>query len=272
MIKNEFCYTILDKNSDKETPMSKFIEILQQDAKSKPARMGFGVESASVKSRIHLVVEMSDINTNALSKYIDDIDAGLLSIDNVNSAFETIKKLDGSSRIPWGLIIRDQVKDGLLKSPADFIIFPSTIPFFAKPKELGIIIEIDFNIPDSSLRAIEELPVDALFINENPGIFNWQFLVNLQRIDNIFSKSILMRIQNNLSVTEIEMLWQVGVDALVLQADGASNKINQVRQAINSGNYPIPRKLKKVDVTLPFASPISPVPDEDEEEEEQETL
>jgi hypothetical protein len=252
--------------------MSKFIEKLKKSTQITPAPMGFGRSAAQAKPRLTLVAALSGTDMNN-PEYIAGADAVLLEIDNLDTGLKTLQKLSGTSGdIFWGARVKGGSWNGL-ESPGfntDFLVFPLGMPLFKMTADLGKAIEIDAAISDSLLRGIEDLPVDAVLV-ELPGKLNWQSLALLQRIDGLISKLLLVKVQSDIKTDEMETLWKAGADALVIEIiSGKINRIKELRETIDKASFPLPRKSKKVDVSLPLINSGTTEKTEEEEGEEEE--
>ena len=253
--------------------MSEFIEKLKRGTQIVPAPMGFRSEPVKEKTKILLVAVVSQPNIKNPEDYIAGADAGLLTMNNLASGMESLQKLNKViADIPWGGWLRDArwEKKEFPKLECDFLIFSSDTPIFTLPAKLGRILELDNLASDTLIRAIDDLPVDAIMINEKPGdLLNWQYIASLQRLDNLLSKPLLVKVPSGITGSDLPMLWGVGVDGIVIEVGASQPKdmMKELRQVVDKASFPLPRKAKKPDVLLPFISPEKPAESEEEEEE-----
>ncbi len=189
----------------------------------------------------------------------------------MSSLIDALPKLSQASPdILWGGWLKNAPpeKVEIKNIAADFLAFPPTTPLFELPVKLGRILEIDAGIPDTQLRAIDDLPVEAVLFTGNPDLINWQYLITLQRLENLLAKPLLVMVTPKVTVTELQTLWSVGVDGVVIEVETATaGVLKELRQEVEKAVFPLPRKAKKVDVMLPFISPTPPGESEEEEDE-----
>jgi hypothetical protein len=248
--------------------MSKFIEKLKHHTQITPAPLGFGKAPVQEKPRILLAVYITDADVQNLADCVSGADVAVLALDSLNS-IEVLPKLSKvASDILWGGWLKNtQPEKTETKSiTADFLIFSPETSLFETPAKLGRILEIDTATPDTQLRAIDDLPVEAVLVSGKPDTFNWQYLIALQRLDNLLAKPLLVVVSSDVTVLELQTLWSVGVDGVVIEPKNGG-KLKLLREEIEKAAFPLPRKSKKVDVMIPFISP-APAEEPDEEEDE----
>jgi len=247
--------------------MSKFIEKIKRTTQTTLAPMGFHNATAQEKPKMLLIAQVTQPGTKNPS--IEGADAGFIVVNEFSQEMDSIRKFNKTvPGIPWGLRLKDMDWENREIPECDFIIFPLDMPVFALPVKLGRIMEIDITANDSILRAIEELPVDAVFVDGKPDdTLTWQYMASIQRLDNLISKSILIRLPSGIKGDELPALWRAGVDAAVIDVGSvqASKRLTELRRVVDTTSFSLPRKTKKTDVLLPF---IQPAPGHEEEEEE----
>jgi len=176
--------------------MSKFIDRLKRVSQTAPQPMGFRLaESAQDESKILLVASLVKADIEGLADYAAGADAGLLSIPELPSG---VKILQAASQaipdVPWGCrlenVSQEEIKQ-VVNAGCDFIVFPAARTSLAIPQddELGKILEVEMSLSEGLLRTVNELPVDALLITEEPGkdyFLTWHHLM-LLRLSNLAS-------------------------------------------------------------------------------------
>jgi hypothetical protein len=245
--------------------MSKFTEKMKQTSQPAPAPIGFHGMQAARKPRIMLVAAITQPGKD-LNELVSGADAIVFSAANLNEIKDSRKLKD--TEIPTGILLQDASWDGE-KAPepeGDFLIFPPRMPLFDLRAKMGRIMAIDKDIADSLLRAIDELPLDAVYFTvKGDGALTWQDLAGIQRIDNICAKPLLVRVPSNITGSDLATLWKVGADGAVIDVSTAEDgKMKSLREAADRTDFPLPRKTKKAEASLPF---IHPAVDEEDEEE-----
>ena len=249
--------------------MSKFIEKLKIHTQSSPAPLGFGKTPAQEKPRMLLVALLTGTDNSKIGECVKGADAVLVSSDSPGSLIEALPKIQkANSDVLWGGYLKNTGPEKLdIKSTAaDFLVFSPQTSLFEIPDKTGKILEIDAAITDTQLRAIDDLPVDAVFFAAKPEVLNWQYLITIQRLDNLLAKPLLAAVPPEVTIEELQTLWSVGVDGVVIEAT-ASGKLKALRDDIGKTVFPLPRKSKKAEVRIPFVGP-APVEEPDEEDDE----
>jgi hypothetical protein len=253
--------------------MSNLIDKLNQLAKPAPQPMGFTrTYSAQAKPKPVLIAGIT--KSDELSDIIAGADAGLLHIANVEAGVKDISKAHKTARdLPWGgWLLEDSdeerveaVGDKIAKAGADFVVFPpnSTLTSFLETK-LGKILEIDPDLDRGMIAALNDLPVNAVLINQKTEqTLTWHDLMAVQQAANLLTKPLLITVSPDITSEEIQALWDAGVYGIVVSAQSAG-KIQEIRQIIDSATF-APRKRMKSEALLPHMTTPAPEPEEEEE-------
>jgi hypothetical protein len=237
--------------------MSKFIDKLNSIASGGLAPMGFRAAGAKPKPKMALVA-------NAAEAKAAGADAMLVSIPK---AAKSLKK--PKAKIPWGGWLKEvsaaEVKR-LVEGGADFIVFPAASVSSAvlEDDKLGKIVEVEADIEASLLKAIDDLPVDAVLIaGENPSL-TWQDLMLFRRCANILSKPLLVMVSPDVTASELQALCEAGMAGVVTGAN-----LDKLRKAIDKLTVPKASKRRKAEPLLPrIGGGVGTVSEEEEEEED----
>jgi hypothetical protein len=262
--------------------MSKFIDILTRSSQATPQPIGFRTaQAAQPGHRLQLVAAVTKSTTNTLTDHITGSDAGLLRIASPVPGSNTLKKaMPTTPDIPWGIWLEEASQDEVkkvIKSGCDFIIFPTGASLAVSSDDsVGIIIDIDTSIAEGPLRALNELPVDAVLVtpqSEMGSQLTWGQLMLLQRFGDIVNVPLLVSIPPTTGADELQLLQDTGIDGVVvnIEPDGSSGEVNRLRQVID--NLKPPAKIKKqgIDALLPRtgrdAEPTAEIEEEDDEDD-----
>ncbi|MBI2328462.1 MAG: hypothetical protein HYU85_02290 [Chloroflexi bacterium] len=262
--------------------MSKFIDKLNRLSRAEPLPMGFrAVQPTSPRLKIQLVASLPQESVESLTDSVTGADAGLLSISKLSSAAKTLNKIaQGHSDILWGgrlessrLVDVEQI----LKAGCDFIVFPatSTSLAIAENDEVGKILEVEASLSEGLLRAVNELPVDAVLIasEQKEGHFlSWQHLMLFRRFADLLTKPLLASIPSTVTVAELQALWAAGVEGVVVEVTVGQpqDRLKELRQAIDKLAFPSPRRHDKAEPRLPRISREQGMTTIEEEEEDEE--
>ncbi len=256
--------------------MSRFIDKLKQATMAAPQSLGFKVApSASSKPRMLLVASLPGIHDENLTEYMAGADAGLLIISRPSSGLKDIKKVSQAvSGIPWGGWLRST--GGRIaptaKLDCDFVVFPAVTTSLAaiQNEEMGKILEVESSLDEGMLKAVNELPVDAVLIgDENKEGLTWHHLMLLQRFADLLTKPLLASIPSKVTAGELQAIWETGVDGVVVEVGVGQPvaRVSELRQAIDKLAFPGQSKRRKATgVLLPYVGSESGTAADEEEE------
>jgi len=139
-----------------------------------------------------------------------------------------------------------------------------------KDDKLGRILHVESSLNDGLLRAINSLPVDAIFV-ESKDSLDWYGLMGLQRLSGMVSKPLLATVPPNVAGAELKALWEAGVDGVVIEisAGQKAGLLEQLRQEISKFASSA-RKRGKTEALVPFSIEGKETDIEPEEEEYEE--
>lgn len=257
--------------------MSRFIDKLNRVSQAVPQPMGFrAVPLVSLKPKMLLVASLAEADVEGLADYVAGADAGLLVISKPSSGVETFNKASQAvSAIPWGGWLRSigsREIEQMVKVECDFVVFPAatTSLTILQNKEVGKILEVEASLGEGLLKAIDELPVDAVLIDgEKKEGLTWHHLMLFQRFANLLTKPLLVSIPSNVMVNELQALWEAGVDGVIVEAGAGQpvESVSNLRQVIDRLTFPPQRKRGKTEALLPYIGPERGTVAEEEEEE-----
>ena len=254
--------------------MSQLIDKLKQASQAIPQPIGFrAVHPVSQQPALLLIARLA--KTDAVADYLTGADGGLLYIRKSSE----IKALQEASKavpeIPLGAWLRDSAQteiEEIVKSGCDFIIFPADKTTLALPKNetVGRILEIEASLSNGLLIAINELTVDGVVVTgkSTEGDFlTWHHLMLYQHFTALLTKPLLVPVPSNVTASELQSLWEVGVDGVIIDAE--AGKLAELRAAIDKLTFP-QRKRRTTEALIPRVGPQMIVEEEEEEEEEEE--
>jgi len=228
--------------------------------------MGFRpAQLASEKPKILLIASLIQASADSLADYMVGADAGLLRIPRLSSGAKILREMSQTvPDIPWGGWLRNIDQGGIkqmAKAGCDFVVFPAAITPLAllQNGEMGKILEVESSLSEGLLRAVNELPIDAVLIAGEQGseyFLTWHHLMLFQRFADLLTKPLLASIPANVTANELQVLWEVGVDGAVMEvgAGQSPDKLKELRQLIDKLAFPLQRKREKTEVLLPHIS------------------
>ncbi len=262
--------------------MSKLVDKLNQTLQTVPRSMGFRqAPPVSPKPKILLVASLAQANVEDLANCVAGADAGLLPISKISSGAKTLQKVSQvMPDIPWGRWLGDsggeEIKQ-MMKVGGDFVVFSAANTSLAafQGDEVGKILEVEPLLSEGLLRAINELPVDAVLIAGEQGedyFLTWHHLMLFQRFADLLTKPLLVSVPLSVTAGELQALWGAGVDGVVVAvgAGQPAGRLKELRQVVDKLAFPLPRKRKKAEALLPYIGRETSMVTEEEEEEEPE--
>jgi len=240
--------------------------------------MGFHTSRQAETSPSMLIIATVKTNgTGSAVKSIAGADAILLRAGEPELTALNLQKIVKPLKdIPWGVYF-DESGDAaskLVESGCDFLVFSPASPISAVPQDekTGKILQVESSMDDGLLRAVNDLPADAVLITDTPaesGALVWHQLMIFRHLTTFISKPLLVPVPATISEVELKALWDAGIDGVVIDVTGGGD-LKELRQI--AGKLP-PRsapKRGKMDVILPQAggkAHTTPPPDEEEEDE-----
>jgi len=261
--------------------MSRFIDKLNRLSRAEPQPIGFRtIQPVSPKPKIQLVASLAQENVESLASYVAGADAGLLRISKLSPGAKALNRMSqGHSDIPWGGRLEGSglgdIKQ-MLKAGCDFIVFPAANTPLAIPQDdgMGKILEVEASLSEVLLRAVNELPTDAVLIAGERGedyFLTWQHLMLFRRFADLLTKPLLVSIPSEVTAGELRALWEAGIGGVVVEVTVGQpqDRLKELRQVIDQLAFPSPRKREKAEPLLPHISQESGMTTTEEEEGEE---
>jgi hypothetical protein len=262
--------------------MSRLIDKFHEASKVVAPPMGFRTaQPAAATPKILLIASLEAGELEKSADYLDVTDAVLVRFIDTALTVKAVQKIAPVlPDIPWGLYLADDdtKKVAATEAGADFVLFPidSQVTDTPKDDKTGKILQVESSMDDGLLRAVNDLPVDAVlaadaFEGEEPSLV-WHQLMIFQHLANLISKPLIVPAPASISEKELKALWDAGVDGITVEVDKAGEAgLKELRQVIDKLPPRARRKRGKISVVLPRPTPETPTPpppDEEEEEEE----
>jgi hypothetical protein len=255
--------------------VSRFIKRLKQASGVVAQPMGFGRGRAvSLEPKILLVASLARAGAGNLAELVRGADAGLLGISGSAGDDKALRQCAAAvPAIPWGGWLKGAGRRRQVKaSGCDFIVFPAkTALGVLEDTKAGRILELEATLDGGLLRAVAELPVDGVFIsgkNEGGSSVTWQQLMLLQRASQLLAKPLLVPVPPGVSAVELRMLWQAGVDGVILEiGEGRpGGGLGKLREAVDKLTFPSRARRGRLGALLPKIGGEAEPEDEDEED------
>lgn len=258
--------------------MSKFVDKLRQVSPVGLQPLGFrAAQQASPKPRLLLVASLAQVDIERLADFVTGADAGLLSVAKPSSGAKTLKKVcQAVSDIPWGGWLRDFGRGGISRvaeAGGDFVVFPAASTSLAvlQDDKLGKVLEVEPSLDEGLLKAIADLPVDAVLIAGEKGkdyFLTWHHLMLFRRCAELLTKPLLVSVPPDVAARELQAIWGAGVDGVVVEAgiEQPKGSLAELRQVIDKLPLPSPARRRRVAPLIPRISGETGTVSEEEEE------
>lgn len=246
--------------------MSKLVDKLNQVSRGSTQPIGFRTVSTPKSPRMVLIAALNAGDASAAAVAKESADAVLL-----RGAESQIAASLGE--IPWGVSLGEATDPdyiGALKGMGcDFLVFDTEKTPLALLKEegLGKIAEIEPSLADGLIRAIGQLPIDAVLVGGEPSLSVHRLMV-CQHLANLVRKPLVALAPPGMSKQDLGELWEAGMAGVLVKVDGgAKEELSGLRQAIDA--LPLSRRKGKERAEALLPSPgeeeITPVEEEEEE-------
>ena len=259
--------------------MSRFIDKLNQVVQAVPQPVGFrAVQSVSPKPRMLVVASLAPADVKGLADYVAGADAGLLPMSELSSGAKNLQKVAKAvSGIPWGVWLRGNDGEGIkqiAKAGCDFVVFSAANTSLAmlQGDEWGKVLQVEASVGEGLLKAVDELPVDAVLIGGEPEeqhLLTWHDLMVFQHFASLLTKPLLVCIPSGVTANELQALGEAGVNGVIVEVGGGqpAESISELRNTIDKLVFPSKRRRKKTGALLPRISEETSIVTEEEEEE-----
>jgi hypothetical protein len=254
--------------------MSQLIDKFQKASKVTAAPMGFRTARLAEQPPKMIMIASVAAGNPVSPDRLEGADAILLRFDGTITARSVQKIASSLPGLPWGLYDEEDDDKKGAEAGADFIVL-STASRSGPLPEIGKILEVDSSLDDGLLRAVNDLPVDAVLVaatDEEKGPLVWHQLMIFQHLANLLTRPLIVPVPADISEGELKVLWEAGVDGIIVAApEEQPEALKNLRGAIEKLPPRAGRKRGRVNVLLPRAggeTPQAAPPDEEEEEDE----
>ena len=157
----------------------------------------------------------------------------------------------------------------MVEAGCDFVVFPAASASLEilQDKKLGKILEVEPSLEPGLLKAVDDLPADAVLVAGEQGkehFITWHHLMLFRRCANLLTKPLLVSVPSDVTAGELQALWEAGVGGVVVEA---AEKLTKLRQIIDKLTLPSPGKRRKAEPLVPHIPGETGAVSEEEEEE-----
>lgn len=247
--------------------MSKLLDKLRQVSRGSVQPLGFRAAASTSKSPpMVLIAVLYPGDAPAAAAVKKSADAVLFK-----GAQSREKLVASMGEVPWGASLDEATEKELsqLKGKGcDFLVFdaakaPLTL---LREEEVGKIVEIDPSLADGLVRAIEQLPIDAVLIGGEPSLSVHRLMV-CQHVANLVRKPLVALAPLDMSKEDLEELREAGMAGVVVNVEAdAKEGLSRLRQIIDALPPSRRGRREKADALLPYlGEEVMPQVEEEEE-------
>jgi len=187
---------------------------------------------------IGLISSQSDKNLKLANQ--PGLDAVLLHVDKPESGLDkTVEALGGK---PWGIrtgALSNEKASSLVKTGCDFFVhaLEETHLDALYEGKSGYVLEVDVDISEQDLRALDTLPVDAVCVSLANVVspLSLRHLADVLSVRAMYEKFLLVEISKDLSAKEMEILRDSGIDGLIVDiTDSSEGSISSLQKKLHS--------------------------------------
>ena len=240
--------------------------------------MGFRTSKPAETGLPLLIIGRAVIKTTAsTAKSVSGVDAVLVYADKADLTAENAQKTAKAfGDIPWGIYLEESGEEtkALIEAGCDFVVFLPTARIIDLPQEekTGKIVQVDSSMDDGLLRAINDLPADAVLVTdtlENNETLTIHQLMIYRHLANFISKPLIVPVAASITEAELKALQDADIDGVMVEMEGESLK--ELRETISKLPPRSAKKRYKAGVLLPRTTGEStaPAPPDEEEEEDE---
>ena len=259
--------------------MSKFLDRLEQIAQGAPPPMGFGAPRGQKTPGMALVGLVSEAYAEAISLLGDlgpdaVLIAGAKDPQSVKESTQTLR-----SGIPWGSRVSslsEEDAQAFEEGGCDLLAFSLSGTSLAavSSEEMARILCVQPDIETDQLRAVADLPIDALLLSMPSLSAAWTLedLASISRVSHRVDKYVLLEVSKIPGPKELEALRNTRVHGLVVDVGKTdSQSLRELKQALLDMPRQRPARRERPVALLPRSAfsvgPQQPEPEEEEEEE-----
>jgi hypothetical protein len=257
--------------------MSRLIDKLRKLSQAEPQPMGFRTSRLVEASSKILIIGRLTVNSAAAPlKSSPGADAILFHTGESEPMVKDIQKTAKSlGDIPWGVYLEESGSNtaALLEAGCDFVVLSPTLPIPDLPQDekIGKILQVDSSMDDGLLRAVNDLPADALLVAdtlENSKTLTMHQLMIYRHLASFIAKPLIVPVPANITEAELKALQDAEIDGVMAEMDEENFK--ELQKTVSKLPPRTVKKRDKLGVLLPHIGGETSAAPPDEEEEEDE--
>lgn len=258
--------------------MSRLIDKLKKQSEPTPVQMGFRrTAPVNAPPSILLIANVTVDESGSPIKTIDGADAVLLDSAKFELTAKTLPKIvKALGETPWGIYMEEGKDTAEMPDDTgcDFVVLSpaSSVTTAPKNEKTGKILQVESSMDDGLLRALNDLPVDAVLASDSFGegkTLAYHHLMILRYMAMLVGKPLIVPVPTTISKDELKALWDAGIEGVLVPVDVTKDEnLKELHEIAVKLPPRTPPKGRKADVSLPRQAEIKEEPPEEEEEDE----
>jgi hypothetical protein len=255
--------------------MSKLADAIRKTVRQEAAPMGFQYTAARQKNATMLIIAtVRQITGAAASKLTAAGADSILLAADATAGLDLAAAAKAAGAASLGVWLRKA--DGgsapaAREAGVDHIVFSddSAPAQMLLDEKLGFVLSLAEGLDDTTLRAIETLPLDAVLVSYWDGELTVRRALELRRLAGLSRKPLMLSVSPAISGAELEALRDCGVAAVIIDGEKTgADDLRKLRETITA----LPPRRKRRDergeaVSLP-APAASAAHEHDEEDDD----
>lgn len=249
--------------------MSKLIEKLKKLAQAVPAPMGFRTSKEAESGGKMLLLGRIKADGAATAKIDTAADAVLIYTGKDGTVEDIQKTAKALGGVPWGVYIEEGGDmAALAEAGGDFVVFSPTVKVNDLPQDekIGKVLEVESSMDDGLLRAINDVPADAVIITDtldSDECLTLHRLMVYRHLTNFISKPLIAPVPADIGEAELKALLDAEIDGVMAEGED----LKELKKAIGKLPTRSTKKRERGSVSLPrMGGETMETPDEEDDE------
>lgn len=240
--------------------MSKLVDRLHRTSEGSVQPLGFSVAAPERIPALILVARLSNPTKEIVSGATTSGAEFLLVSGGPRGGLPKTLPPAGIDTSPWGVQIgslTEDQRDTLKKAGCDFamVSVEETPVRLMSDEDVGFVASVSTALDDRHLRAIDELPFDAIVVDAEPAAdLTLKLLLDYTVVSSRIGHHLLARASLDWGAGEVEQLRDLGFNGLLVDVDSAADikKLQALRDAILALPARSRRKDEKPRASVPY--------------------
>lgn len=249
--------------------MSKLADLIQRTTRVEGRALGFAASTRKAPAGTLLLVALVSERWAQGTTEAQGADAVFLT--SRPSEKDVADAVAAANDKPVGVLASDVDSDRVAKlrdAGVDFVALDTDTSANAlAPEDIGFVLHLREDLSDMHLRALESLPLDALYLESGSPALTIARQIELRRVSGLARKPLLLPVRPDAQQDDLIALRESGVTLLGIdmQERGAAETLSRLRGVIEALPQRRTPRERPSEALLPRAAVASSDEDEDED-------